>query len=97
MAIVLSATWIAKPGREHVVREALQLLAPATRGEEGNLFFQVYQDPAEPGVFRVFELYRDDAAVEAHAASEHFARFGLGMGVPELQERKREFFRTLDF
>lgn len=96
MAIVLQATWVATPGNEDAVRDALAQLAPLSRQEPGNLGYTVYQQESEPTVFRIFELYRDQDAVEAHASSEHFATWGLQTAIPLLAERRREFFDTLD-
>ncbi|MFT4234259.1 MAG: antibiotic biosynthesis monooxygenase, partial [Microbacterium sp.] len=57
MAIVLSATWIAKPGEEETVRSALEKLSPASREEPGNLYYQAYQTPEEPNVFSTCPVY----------------------------------------
>lgn len=97
MAIVLSATWIAKAGNEEIVREALEHLAPASRTEEGNIYYQAYQDPAAPTIFRIFEVYTDDDAVKAHTEYEHFTTWALGQAIPALEERRREFYQTLDY
>jgi quinol monooxygenase YgiN len=48
-------------------------------------------------VFHLFEIYDDEAAVAAHAESEHFKEWGLGQAIPELETRERVFFETLDF
>jgi quinol monooxygenase YgiN len=72
MPYVVSATWTANPGQEDVVRGAIENLTPPSRAEEGNLLYQAYQDPAEPSVFRLFEVYADEAAYAAHGASDHF-------------------------
>ena len=97
MALVLSATWIAKAGEEQTVLEALRNLSPASREEPGNLYYQAYQDPEEPRVFRIFEIYRDEEAVTAHTQYEHFQTWAAGQAIPALEERRREFFQTLDF
>jgi quinol monooxygenase YgiN len=97
MAFVCSATWIAKPGRESIVHEALRNLSPASRTEEGNIYYQAYQDPETPGTFRIFEVYVDEAAFKAHAEYDHFVEFALGTAIPELETRQRDFYETLDF
>jgi len=97
MAVVLSATWIAKPGEEETVRAALEQLSAPSREEPGNLYYQAYQDPAEPNVFRIFEVYADQDAVTAHTQYEHFTTWALGQAIPALEERRREFFETLPF
>ncbi len=96
MAVILRATWTARPGAEDTVRAALAELAPLVRQEPGNLGFTVYGDPAVPTVFHLFEVYEDQAAVEAHGATEHFARIVLGRAVPLLADRRREFFDRLE-
>jgi quinol monooxygenase YgiN len=96
MAVVVIATWTAKPGREHVVREAIEQLAPASRAEQGNLLYQPFADPGAPSIFKFFEVYRDEAALAAHTGSEHFQRLALGTAVQELESRVRETYRTID-
>lgn len=96
MAIVLQATWVAAPGNEDLVKDALAHLAPLSREEPGNLDYIVYQAASEPRVFRIFELYADQDAVSAHAASAHFVRWGLETAIPLLTERRREFFDALE-
>lgn len=95
MAYVVCAVWTAQPGKEDVVRDAIEKLTPPSRDEPGNLFYQAYQDPAEPGVFRLFEIYADEAAYAAHGASEHFAAYGLGQAIPVLANRERAFYETI--
>ena len=95
MAYVVSATWTAEPGQEGVVLDAIEKLTPPSRAEEGNVFYQAYQDPAEPSVFRLFEIYADEDAYAAHGASEHFAEFGHGQAIPVLAQRERAFYETI--
>ena len=95
MAYVVSATWTAQPGKEHVVLDAIEKLTPVSREEAGNRFYQAYQDPAEPAVFRLFEIYADEAAYAAHGASDHFATYGLNQAIPVLTNRERAFYETL--
>ena len=96
MPYVVSATWTTNPGQEDVVREAIANLTPPSRAEEGNLFYQAYQDPSEPSVFRLFEIYADVAAYAAHGASDHFKTYALETAIPVLANRERAFFETLD-
>jgi quinol monooxygenase YgiN len=60
----------------------------AHEGREGRV--------AEPRLFWLYEQYADEAAYEAHMASEHFIRLVKGEAIPELLEsREREYFATL--
>ena len=97
MAFVCNATWTAKEGEADTVRDALKHLSPASRTEEGNLYYQAYQSPEEPNVFRIFEVYTDEAAFKAHAEYDHFKQWALGQAIPALEERVRDFYETLDY
>ena len=96
MAVVLRATWTANEGSEEIVLDALAELSPLSRGEPGCRFYQAYRDPAEPRVFHIFEIYDDEAAVEAHGASDHFGTYALGQAIPALESRERAFYETID-
>src|SRR5689334_17494038 len=95
MAYVVNAIWTAEAGQEEVVRDAIEKLTPPSRSEPGNQLYQAYRDPAEPGVFRLFEVYDDEQAYAAHGASEHFARYALGQAIPVLAARERFFYETI--
>jgi len=96
MGYVVTALWECAPGHEDVVRDAVDRLTPLSRAEPGNRYYQAYQDPAEPTVFRLFEVYDDEAAYAAHGSSDHFATYGFGQAIPVLVRRERAFFHTLD-
>jgi quinol monooxygenase YgiN len=95
MAYVVSAHWTAEPGQEDVVRDAIDKLSPLSREEEGNVFYQAYQDAAEPSVFHLFEIYDDEAAYAAHGASDHFKQYALEQAIPVLAKRERAFYETI--
>jgi quinol monooxygenase YgiN len=96
MAYVVSAVWTAKPGKEEFVRDVIRQLVPLSRAEPGCRYYQPHADPAEPRVFRLFEVYDDEAAYKAHGDSEHFQRLALGQAIPELETRERGFYETFE-
>lgn len=95
MAYIVTAVWTAQPGKEDIVRDAIEKLIPLSRQEPGNQFYQPYQDPAEPTIFRFFEIYDDEEAYAAHGASAHFAEYGHGQAIPVLANRERAFYETI--
>ena len=95
MAYVVSATWTAQPGQEGVVLDAIEQLTPPSREEAGNRFYQAYQDPAQPEIFRLFEIYADEDAYALHGASDHFKQYALEQAIPVLANRERAFFETI--
>jgi len=47
----------------------------SVRDEPGCLRFDVLQDNSEPNHFYFYEVYRDEAAFQAHGQAPHFARW----------------------
>ena len=76
-------------------RDAIEKLTPPSREEPGNHVYQAYQDSAEPGIFRLFEIYDDEDAYAAHGSSEHFQKYGFEQAIPVLAKRERAFYTTI--
>lgn len=73
--IVLQATVpVASDGRDELI-EAATKLAEQSRMEDGTIDYRFTADIEEPHVFRVFEQYENEAAMNAHMESEHFETF----------------------
>jgi quinol monooxygenase YgiN len=96
MAYAVVAKWTARSGEEAAVAASLAALTQATHAEPGNLVYQPHTDPDDPRVFMIYEQYVDEAAFQAHAASEHFAIHALRDAVPRLDSRERAFYETWD-
>ena len=96
MAYVVAAKWTAREGEEETVLDAIRKLAPASREEPGNQYYQVTRDPEDPRVFFLFEIYDDEDAYKAHGESEHFQEYGFGQAIPVLESRERKFYETVD-
>jgi len=75
---VIVARLTVKEGQEKAFIEVASKLVEATRREPGNLFYALYQSPLNPADFIFYEEYKDQAAFDAHAASDHFAAFSEG-------------------
>ena len=96
MAYVVTAKWTAKPGSEDVVLDALRHMIEPSRAEPGCRLYQPTRDLDDPRVFLIYEIYDDEPAYEAHAASEHAQKWGFGTAIPLLESRERTFGATLD-
>ena len=95
MAFVLAAKWTAMEGEEDTVRGCLERLAVASRREPGCRLYQPCQDPEQPRVFLIFEIYDDRAACDAHAASKHFREIAAEEAFDLLESRERAFYETI--
>ena len=64
-----------KDGQETAFLEVTTPLIQATRAEEGNISYSLYQSTTDPKEFIFYEEYKDEAAFAAHGSSAHFATF----------------------
>jgi quinol monooxygenase YgiN len=79
-AIGVIATLRVQAGKEAEFEGVFAELAPAVAANEpGNSYYRLFRT-AEAGVYKVLECYDDDAAVEAHRASDHFRTLGAKLG-----------------
>jgi autoinducer 2-degrading protein len=63
-----------KPETRQRFLEAIEHDALHSEADEpGCLRFNVLQDTQDPNVYVFYEIYRDQAALEAHRATPHFA------------------------
>ncbi len=62
-----------KPEAADDVRAALTTLAEATRQEEGCVSYALSESKAEPGTFVTVEVWKDQAAMDAHMTTPHVA------------------------
>jgi (4S)-4-hydroxy-5-phosphonooxypentane-2,3-dione isomerase len=71
------AMWVkvrVKPAERERFLQAIEVDALGSeRDEPGCLRFNVLQDAQDQDVYYFFEIYRDEAALEAHRAAPHYA------------------------
>jgi quinol monooxygenase YgiN len=93
--IVLVAKYFVKPGHMDDVAAALQKMAPLVKAHEpGCATYHVSRSTDRPDLFMLYEVYKDDAALQAHRATPHFKDIIEGTIVPMLEKREREFYET---
>ena len=71
---------------EAILRE----LRDASVKEPGVIRFEVGRSQEKPHVFALWEVYRDQEAVNAHRSTEHFQRFVVDGVRPLAQQRNVE-------
>jgi quinol monooxygenase YgiN len=91
--IVLVAKYTVKPGRGDEVAAALQrMVAQVKANEPGCKLFHACRSNDDPNFFLLYELYEDQAALEAHREMPHFKQIVEGTIIPMLDQRVREFY-----
>jgi quinol monooxygenase YgiN len=74
------ATLRVQPGKEAEFEGVFAELAAAVNANEaGNSYYRLFR-AGETGVYKVLECYDDQAALDAHRASEHFRSIGARLG-----------------
>ena len=86
MIIVTGTFEIAAKDREDAMG-LLREMSRASQAEEGCLVYAFYEDIAQPGVYRIYEEWQDQAAIEAHFASSHMAVFQESISQMEARNR----------
>jgi quinol monooxygenase YgiN len=81
MTIHVIAHIKAKPEHQEAVRAAMVPMTVASRKEPGNLRYDLLVDRKDPSSMHVVEAYRDEAALEAHRNSAHYAIYREATGV----------------
>ena len=77
---VVVARVTVKEGQEAAFIKVASVLVEATRKEPGCLFYTLYQSPLDTKSFIFYEEYKDDAAFDSHANSDHFKVFAGAIG-----------------
>ena len=79
--IAVIAILRSKPDKsEEFERVFTHLAAQVRANESGNVTYQLSRSRTEPNTYKVLEIYRDEEALEAHRASDHFLAAGSGLG-----------------
>lgn len=77
------------------VQEALRALTLASRQEPGCMAYVPHSLEGDPNTVIIYEQYRDQAAREAHSASQHFQKYVVGCLYQRMLERQTENLNAL--
>lgn len=75
MSLIIAGTVRVPAGNFERFQPHMLEMLTASRAEDGCLTYSYAQDVAEPGLIRIFEAWRDQAALNAHFQTEHMARW----------------------
>jgi quinol monooxygenase YgiN len=88
--LIQSVRYTFAPEEADRAEAILRELRDASRKEEGVVTFDVARSEEKSNVFVLWEAYRDRAAMDAHATTEHFKRLVLNGIRPLAQQRNGE-------
>lgn len=84
-----------KPEDREEVQDALRALTAASRQEPGCVAYVPHALEGDPNTVIIYEQYRDQAAREAHSASQHFQKYVVGCLYQRMLERQTENLHAL--
>ncbi|CAN7480195.1 putative quinol monooxygenase [Phenylobacterium sp. LjRoot225] len=71
MSVIVAGTFRIPPENFAGLKPHLQTVVAETRKEDGCLTYSYARDVEDPGLIRVFEHWRDQAALDAHFQAPH--------------------------
>jgi quinol monooxygenase YgiN len=75
MSVIVAGTVRVPPENVARFRPHMEAMLAASRAEDGCIEYAYAVDVADPGLIRVFEVWRDQAALEAHFRTNHMAEW----------------------
>jgi len=91
------ARFTVQPGKMDDVIGYLNQASIPSLAEPGCHLYIANRDQSDPNVLVMYEQYTDEAAFQAHLASDHFRELVAGRVVPLLSDRRRETFDVVPF
>lgn len=86
MRVVIGGTVRVPPENIEALKPHMARQLAASRAEDGCLTYSYGFDVEDPGLIRVFEVWRDQAALDAHFKAPHMATWrvaGAELGVSD--------------
>lgn len=93
--ICVAVTYVIKAGHEEEAVGLFRTLTEHTRAEPGCRMYLAHRSTAEPRQFFLYEQYDDQAALDAHRASPHFATYAAGGLFAIIESRSPELYTPL--
>ena len=94
MTILIAGTVRVPPQNLADFKPHMAAMLAASRAEDGCLTYSYAEDVAEPGLIRVFEAWRDRAALDAHFQTPHMADWRAAWPAFGVSDRKLSLYQV---
>ena len=94
MSIIIAGAVRVPPENLASLKPHQLAMLEASRAEDGCVTYSYGVDVAEPGLIRVFEVWRDQAAIDAHFKAPHMAVWRAACADHGVYERKLSAYET---
>lgn len=94
--IVLKVDMLVKAGTEEQCKEYIRILQEHSRKEPGCVQYVGHQSTENPRKFLFYEVYKDEAALQAHRNAPYFKQY-VNSGLDGIMEsRTRELYTPVE-
>jgi autoinducer 2-degrading protein len=93
--IILKVEMLVKPGTEEKCKEYIRVLQEHSRKEPGCVQYAGHQSLDDPRRFLMYEVYKDQAALQAHRNAPYFKEYVNGGLDGIMESRSRELYSPL--
>ena len=94
MSIIIAGTVRVPPESIDGLKPHQEAMLAASRAEDGCLTYSYAVDVQDPGLIRVFEAWRDQAAIDAHFKAPHMATWRAANAELGVFERKLALYEV---
>ena len=94
MSVLVAGTVRVPPENVARFRPHMEAMLAASRAEDGCLVYSYAVDVEDPGLIRVFEAWRDQAALEAHFRTPHLAAWRAAWPDFGVTDRRLTLYET---
>jgi quinol monooxygenase YgiN len=94
MSIIIAGTVRVPPENLAALQPHQLAMLAASRAEDGCLTYSYGEDVGEPGLIRVFEVWRDQAAVDAHLKAPHMAPWRAACAEHGVSDRRLSLYQV---
>jgi quinol monooxygenase YgiN len=88
VTLIVAGTFRVPPENLGPLRPHMLAVVEATRLEDGCVVYSYGEDVGNPGLIRVFEVWRDQACLDAHFASAHMKQWQVDRAGFGLHDRR---------
>ncbi|HEX7286932.1 MAG TPA: putative quinol monooxygenase [Candidatus Angelobacter sp.] len=93
---MLKVDMLVKPGAEARCLELIRIMQENSRKEPGCVQYVGHQSKEEPRRFFFYEVYKDEAALQAHRDAPYFKQYVHGGLDPIMESRTRGLFTIVE-
>jgi quinol monooxygenase YgiN len=94
MSVIIAGTMRLPPENLAALKPHMFTMLAASRAEDGCVTYSYAEDVAEPGLIRVYEVWRDQAAIEAHFKAPHMTPWRAACAELQVSDRKLFAYET---